>query len=45
MEELRRLAKVGLGSLAFLGYLWIAGVHFSSEVRERKDARRRALTK
>lgn len=45
MEQVRRLVKVGLGSLAFLGYLWIAGVHFSGEVRERKDARRRALTK
>ena len=45
VEQLRRLAKIGLGGLAFVGYLWVAGVHFSDEVRERKCARRRALTK
>ena len=45
MEQLRRLAKIGLGGLAFLVYFWVAGVRFSGEVCARKDARRRALTK
>jgi len=41
MDQLRRLAKIGLGGLGFVAYLWLAGVHYAGEVRKRKEARRR----
>jgi len=45
MEQLRRLAKIGLGGLGFVAYLWLAGVHHAGEVRERKKDRRRSRSR
>jgi hypothetical protein len=41
VQRVKRLAKLALGALGFLTYVWFAAVRFAPGVKRRKARRRR----